>query len=416
MQRLWIYTLLLICSLCLAPTAVQARLWSGAAFLDVPSLEGNMCALTFDDGPSPNTDALLQALAEENVKATFFVLGHNVNLYPDNVRHMVAAGHEVGSHSYSHPNMRQLSPAKQAQELVNSLISLNKVGVQPRWFRPPFGNYTVPLQNFSALLGMSTALWSHDSQDWKRPEPPYDALISISGRPSPAGQWHGVFLFHERARTTRDIHIIISAMRNGGCQRFVTLSEYTSHLPAQTTTADPKQLQAAGQLLQNTLAAASLKFPQDSTAVQQMLVANLNSVLHPEMTLYADQNPPQVTVPSGNGAHAAAAKAATQNVHTLPAAEAPALPAQSPVAKAGQAASGPSSIASHQPAEGAAQFTLVPPDAALDLPAAKPQAEIAELPMPSHLQQQLDAFLQLIRQHWRAFAHTDSAANTTTQP
>lgn len=415
MQRLWIYTLLL-CSLCLAPAVVQARLWSGAAFLDVPSLEGNMCALTFDDGPSPNTDALLQALEEENVKATFFVLGHNVNIYPDNVRHMVAAGHEVGSHSYSHPNMRQISPAKQAQELVNSLISLHKVGVQPRWFRPPFGNYTVLLQNFSALLGMSTALWSHDSQDWKRPEPPYDALLSISGRPSPAGQWHGVFLFHERARTTRDIHIIISAMRNGGCQRFVTLSEYTSHLPAQTTTADPKQLQAAGQILQNTLAATSLKFPQDSTAVQQMLVANLNSVLHPEMTLYAEQNPPRVTVPSGNAAHAAAAKAATQNAHTLPAAEAPALPAQAPVDSTGQAAPSPNSIASHQPAEGAAQFTLVPPDAALDQPTATAQEELAALPMPSHLQQQLDAFLQLIRQHWRTFAHPDTAASTTTQP
>ncbi|MDD2965922.1 MAG: polysaccharide deacetylase family protein [Desulfovibrionaceae bacterium] len=408
-MRFLMYSLLL-CTLCALPALAQARIWSGAAFLDIPSLEGNMCALTFDDGPSPHTDTLLAALAEENVKATFFVLGHNVNIYPDNVRHMVAAGHEVGSHSYSHPNMRQLSQAKQAQELVNSLISLHMVGVQPRWFRPPFGNYTVPLQNFSALLGMSTALWSHDSQDWKRAEPPYDALLSITGRPSPAGQWHGVFLFHERARTTRDIHTIINAMRNGGCQQFVTLSEYTSHLPAQTTTADPKQLQAAGQILQNTLASASVKYPEDASALQQTLVANLNSVLHPELPLYAEQSVPQVTVPNSAIAHAAAAKAATQNAHSLPAAEAPALPA----APAQQSLTPPDSVASHAPAKGAAELTLVSEKTMLAKPEAAPQK--AEEALPSHLQQQLDAFLQLIKQYWRIISHSEAAANTTGQP
>lgn len=187
----------------------------------------NMCALTFDDGPSQYTAQLLDSLQYENIPATFFVLGRQVERHPDLIQRMVREGHEVGSHSYSHPNFRKLNPAEQLMELSRTCALLTELGATPVNFRPPYGKYSEITVELAQSLGMSIVLWSSDSQDWKRRPVDYSQMRTVTGRPSLPGKMSGIFLFHDiRKATVEDVHRIISTLRAGGCERFVTVTEY----------------------------------------------------------------------------------------------------------------------------------------------------------------------------------------------
>lgn len=187
----------------------------------------NYCAITFDDGPTPYTSTLLDALEAEGVKATFFLLGKRVPYHPDVVRRMQAAGHEVAHHSYSHPNMRRLSTARMAEELDTTLEALRKVGVKPRYFRPPYGNYDERLVELVRERDMRLVLWTTDSRDWKMQYLDYHNMPNSFGRPLTAEEMRGVFLFHDtRYRSREDVRQMIAALREDGCQTFVTVHEY----------------------------------------------------------------------------------------------------------------------------------------------------------------------------------------------
>ena len=187
----------------------------------------NYCAITFDDGPTPYTSTLLDALEAEGVKATFFLLGKRVPYHPDVVRRMQAAGHEVAHHSYSHPNMRRLSTARMAEELDATLEALRKVGVKPRYFRPPYGNYDDRLVELVRERDMRLVLWTTDSRDWKMQYLDYHNMPNSFGRPLTAEEMRGVFLFHDtRYRSREDVRQMIAALREDGCQTFVTVHEY----------------------------------------------------------------------------------------------------------------------------------------------------------------------------------------------
>jgi len=127
-------------------------------------------ALTFDDGPHPvHTPRLLDILAKHNVKATFYVVGSRVQQYPNIVRRMVAEGHEIGNHTWSHPNLTKLSPAAVRSELDRSRDAIAAIaGVKPRTMRPPYGALT---QNQRGWIfgeyGYPTIMWSVDPRDWK---------------------------------------------------------------------------------------------------------------------------------------------------------------------------------------------------------------------------------------------------------
>jgi len=87
-------------------------------------------ALTFDDGPSPPyTDQLLDVLAKHNVKATFFMIGNRIERYPETVRRVIAGGHQVGNHSYSHPLLGFLPPNSVQREIERTDKLLRQVGV-----------------------------------------------------------------------------------------------------------------------------------------------------------------------------------------------------------------------------------------------------------------------------------------------
>ena len=97
-------------------------------------------ALTFDDGPDPRfTPAVLAVLHRYGVHATFFVVGKNVKRWPDLLRAEMAAGHEIGNHTYSHPELYRLPREKVEQEIVDGDAVVAEVaGVVPRFFRPPY--------------------------------------------------------------------------------------------------------------------------------------------------------------------------------------------------------------------------------------------------------------------------------------
>jgi len=131
-------------------------------------------AITFDDGPHPkNTPRLLDMLRKRNIKATFYVVGKNVNQYPNIVRRIVSEGHEIGSHSWSHPNFAKMSDSAVREELTktqNAIISAS--GVKPRTLRPPYGSLRSSQRAWIYKeFGYRTILWSVDPMDWKRPGP-----------------------------------------------------------------------------------------------------------------------------------------------------------------------------------------------------------------------------------------------------
>lgn len=129
-------------------------------------------ALTFDDGPHPEfTPRLLDTLKRENIKATFFMVGRCVVTYPSIVKRMVAEGHEVASHSWSHPlltSLKQPSVDSQMQRTHDAIIKV--CGVTPTLYRPPYGEIRMSQRKrLNEQYGYLTILWDVDPLDWKTP-------------------------------------------------------------------------------------------------------------------------------------------------------------------------------------------------------------------------------------------------------
>src|ERR1700719_4529684 len=103
-------------------------------------------AMTFDDGPSSaNTPRLLEILKQRNIKATFFLIGQNVAANPDIVRRILAEGHEVGNHSWTHPQLSKLSDDRVTAEITKTQDAIKDAsGFTPTLLRPPYGAITAP--------------------------------------------------------------------------------------------------------------------------------------------------------------------------------------------------------------------------------------------------------------------------------
>ncbi|MEG1441599.1 MAG: polysaccharide deacetylase family protein [Oscillospiraceae bacterium] len=115
-----------------------------------------------------DTGKLIEILNKYNVKATFFLVGGWVDNYPESVKELANAGHEIMNHSSTHPHMTQLSKEKMKQEVEDCGKKIESItGVKPTLFRPPYGDYNNDLVGAMREINYHTIQWSVDSLDWK---------------------------------------------------------------------------------------------------------------------------------------------------------------------------------------------------------------------------------------------------------
>lgn len=126
--------------------------------------------LTIDDGPGLYTDALLDILKRYNVHATFYLIGRNVDRYPQTAVRISSEGHILGNHSYTHSDLSRITYAAVVKELTDTQTSIKKAsGVTPKAFRPPYGAQNAQVVKAATDLGLADNLWSIDPRDWAKP-------------------------------------------------------------------------------------------------------------------------------------------------------------------------------------------------------------------------------------------------------
>lgn len=158
----------------------------------------NRVALTFDDGPDPRfTPAVSQLLRQANASATFFVVGDRVREHPELAQALIDDGHEIASHSMSHPEIASLPYARFDAE-IEAVHRLTLPGGAPalrnRYLRPPKGVVTLPLLYYCLRRQIRLVLWSRDPQDFKASSAE-DVLRYFDAHPPRAGD---IVLLHDK--------------------------------------------------------------------------------------------------------------------------------------------------------------------------------------------------------------------------
>ena len=154
-----------------APTSRPPRVSS--QYNSVPTSR-RILALTFDDGPHPQlTPKLLDILRQQGIRATFFVVGRNVEAYPDIARRIIAEGHEIANHSWSHPDLTKLGEQGMRRELENTTAVIERVtGRRVTKMRPPYGAINQRIREvLTKEYNLDVMLWSVDPLDWRKPGP-----------------------------------------------------------------------------------------------------------------------------------------------------------------------------------------------------------------------------------------------------
>jgi peptidoglycan/xylan/chitin deacetylase (PgdA/CDA1 family) len=185
-----------------------------------PSMK--ICALTFDDGPDGKyTPQVAAILNHYQVHATFFVIGRRTTANPQVLKALVAAGFEIGNHTADHAHMPRLSADRQRGQIKSLQDTLGELGVTPRWFRPPYGDFNASTVATASRLGLETVLWSVDPRDWSEP-----GVSRIQSRVLSAVKPGAVILLHStHGQTVEALPGIIESLQKDG-YRFVTMSEW----------------------------------------------------------------------------------------------------------------------------------------------------------------------------------------------
>jgi peptidoglycan-N-acetylglucosamine deacetylase len=148
--------------------------WYGKTFIGLARGSKNL-ALTYDDGPNdPHTLRLLEVLAKHEVKATFFLIGRYVESRPDIVREINAAGHSVGNHTFTHPNLIFSSTSEIRSQLERCTSAIEQAsGVRVNLFRPPFGGRLPKTFRVTRSLQLEPIMWNVTGWDWNAPPADY---------------------------------------------------------------------------------------------------------------------------------------------------------------------------------------------------------------------------------------------------
>lgn len=180
-------------------------------------------AISFDAAwGNDDTQTLIDILKEYDVPATFFVVGSWVDKYPESVKALSDAGHQVQNHSNTHPHMPQLSKAQMCDELESCNSKIEKItGVRPTLHRPPYGDYDNMLIEAAESLNMHTIQWSVDSLDWKDSATADSICKRVTGKVTNGS----IVLFHNDAdHTPEALPAILKCLKNEGYE-FVFISD-----------------------------------------------------------------------------------------------------------------------------------------------------------------------------------------------
>jgi peptidoglycan-N-acetylglucosamine deacetylase len=141
--------------------------WYGKTFTGI-NRESKQLALTYDDGPNdPHTLRLLEVLEKHNVRATFFLIGTFVQQRPDIVREVAKAGHVIGNHTFTHPQLIFRTRAQMRDEILQCKRAIqDAIGEHSNLFRPPYGGRRPATLRVARELGLNPVMWNVTGYDW----------------------------------------------------------------------------------------------------------------------------------------------------------------------------------------------------------------------------------------------------------
>lgn len=211
----------------------------GAAYAPVPAAAGDdpvdctlvpCVSITFDDGPSSLTPGLLDVLDRERAPATFFVLGSAVATSPGVAGRIVEAGHEIGNHTWRHPNLTRLTDDEEVRREVERTQAAiaDAIGTEARSLRPPYGASD---ERVRALVGLPVIVWDVDTRDWQDPGP--DAVVERAVGGSARGS---IVLMHDtHQQTVEAVPAVVDGLRDRGFTLATVAEQFGGDLPGAGT-------------------------------------------------------------------------------------------------------------------------------------------------------------------------------------
>lgn len=200
-----------------------------------------LVALTFDDGPGPDTLRILSTLNRLRVPGTFFVIGRQLAGRERQLRAIVAHGDEIGVHSWSHPDLTRLRVARVRAEIVGTRNAIRaRAGVEPLLYRPPYGAIDRRVMAAVAPARMAPVLWDVDGDDWARTATPARVARTVLAEVRPGS----IILLHDgggrRGVTARALPRIVAGLRARGLEA-VLVSELLERDPPPSAPPVPRR-------------------------------------------------------------------------------------------------------------------------------------------------------------------------------
>ena len=219
-----IFAMVSTCVFCLKKAQTTGAGTSSTRSLPIYSVETDekKVAISFDCAWGVEyTDSLLDVMAKNDIRCTFFAVQFWVEKYPEYVEKIISAGHEIGTHSRTHPYMSTLSKEQIQDELTTSSQAIEKLtGKKVTLFRPPYGDYNNVLIDTCKEMGLYPIQWDVDSLDWKNLSATEIAMRIINGAKNGS-----IILCHNNGlHTAEALPLIFSTLKNRGYE-FVPISE-----------------------------------------------------------------------------------------------------------------------------------------------------------------------------------------------